>query len=255
MPRAKQGKLFQHLKEFINYKYAWNDNGTFTTKEMRNAIGRFENSTSWKRYHNNPNYLLHCYLGQLRELGCITRIAHGRYVVNGAIPVWFGSFHFAGLKGKLNDPSNLYWNSLPRTQKINPWADLLCGEQIRFEEKVALEKQTRKQYPANVEGSIEQRIAAMEDLVSEQTVKLQEIKNALVELQALADEQNQVELIYQEELVTRRYEVSYLGKNYTVINTTDEDDVFYKDKWIIEDSDCDDDIAQYLIDWVKQNCK
>tara|TARA_R110000868_G_scaffold92791_2_gene257362 strand:+ start:3135 stop:3905 length:771 start_codon:yes stop_codon:yes gene_type:complete len=256
MPRAKQGKLFQHLKSYINHRFAWGNEGTFTTKEMRSAIGKFENLTSWKRYNKNPNYVLHSYLGHLRELGCIARIAHGVYSINSPIPTWFGSFHFAGLKGKLNHPNNLYWNGLPSTQKVNPWADVLLErESVKFEEKVALEKQTRKQYPANVEDSIEFRIAAMSSLLEEQTVKLQEIKNALIELQALADEQNQVELVYQEELITRKYNVSYLGKDYTVINTTDSDDVFYQDRWVVEEFDCDDDIAQYLINWVKENCK
>lgn len=250
--------LFQRLKGFINDTYCYTTDRTFTTKQMRASIGKFENLTYWKKFHKNPHYALHCYLGELRTLGCITRVSHGEYVVNGLIPSWFGSMHFKGLKGHLNDKSNLYWNSIPSWQKMNPWVE---QEQVRLKDapvnKPELESMSEK-HPANVEGSIDQRIWAMESLFNEQTKRLQDIKNALAELQALADERNQVKLRYQFETVRRVYEVTYLGDEYRVIHTYDADYI-HDEYWKVDnyvDNEIDNtEIAEYLIDWVKQNCK
>lgn len=258
----KQPTIFQRLKTFINGKYA--TYGEFSTRDMCAFVNESStNPTPWKRWNNNPNYTTHLYLGQLRELGCVTRIKHGHYRIDGYIPQWFGSFHFNGLKGKLDDPSNFYWNSLPAWQKVNPWAE---PKQNRIEDELGAwpdwdpdqDNLIRSKFPANVEGSIEQRIAAMESLVNEQTKKLQDIKNALIELQALADEQNQVELRYRSEHVNRIFEVTYLGEEYRVIHTYNSDDV-YDEYWkvdnYVDDKIDNTEIAEYLIDWVKQNCK
>lgn len=254
----KQKTLFQRLKMFINHQYLLWD-ATLSTRDMCKFVDEpSTNSTPWKRWNKNPNYTTHYYLGQLHKLGCVTRIKHGYYKINAPIPEWFGSFHFEGLKGKLEDKSNLYWNSLPAYQKVNPWAE---PKQNRIEDALGgwpdLEPM-RVKYPANVEGSIEQRIAAMESLVNEQTKRLQDIKNTLAELQALADERNQVELRYTSEYVDRIFEVTYLGGEYRVVHTYNSDDVF-DENWKVDnyvDDEIDNtEIAEYLIDWVKQNCK
>lgn len=253
-----QTTLFQRLKKFINHQYLKKD-ATFSTRSMCKFVDEHAtNSTPWKRWNKNPNYTTHCYLGQLRELGCVTRIKHGHYKINAPIPEWFGSFHFEGLKGKLEDKSNLYWNSLPAWQKVNPWAE---PKQNRIEDALGgwpdLEPM-REKYPANVEGSIEQRIAAVEDLVNEQTKRLQDIKNTLLELQALADERNQVEFRVSSETVCRIHEVTYLGDEYRVIHTYNADDI-YDEYWkvdnYVDDEITNTEIAEYLINWVKQNCK
>jgi len=244
----KEQTLFSHLKEYINDNWNWGTTGEFTTKHMRGRIGKYETLTPFKKFGNNPNYTLHLYLGQLRQLGCITRIKHGKYKINAPIPDWFGSYHFDGLKGRLNAPSNLYWNSLPTEHKVNPWS--------KFVEKPV--EALRKDYPANVEGSIEFRIAAMQEHLDEQIKQLQSIKNTLIQLQAEADERNQVEIRYISETVTRIYEVTYLGDEYRVIHTYNGDDV-YDEHWRVDnyvDREIDNtEIAEYLISWVKENCK
>lgn len=246
----KQETLFQRLKTFINSAYP----GEFNTRDMCAFVNeQSTNSTPWKRWNNNPNYSTHLYLGQLRELGCVERIRHGVYKINAPIPSWFGSYHFNGLKGKLDDPSNFYWNSLPARQKVNPWGVYKLKGAIP-----EYDQQLRVKYPANVEGSIEQRIAAMEDLVNEQTEKLRDIKNALIELQALADEQNQVVLRYRSEYVDRTFEVTYLGNEYKVIHTCNSFDVFdeyWKVVDYLDEEISDTEISEYLINWVQENCK
>lgn len=262
---ANTPTIFQRLKKFINTKYM-TGSGIFSTREMCAFVNESRtNSTPWKRWNNNPNYTTHVYLGDLHALGCVTRVKHGHYQINSPIPDWFGSYHFAGLQGRLEDKSNLYWNCLPAWQKVNPWADGLEPKQNRIEDALGgwpdLEPM-REKYPANVEGSIEQRIAAMEaamaDLIDEQTKRLENIKSALIELKALADEQNQVELRYTSEYVDRIFEVTYLGGEYRVVHTYNSDDVF-DENWKVDnyvDDEIDNsEIAQYLIDWVKQNCK
>lgn len=120
MTIEKEVTLFQRLKDFINQRHSVA--GWFTTQQMRNAIGRYEYLSFWKKYNNNPNYVLHQYIGCLHELGCITRVKRGHYKINGSIPEWFGSYHFNGLKGNLDHPNNLYWNGLPAHYRVNPWA-------------------------------------------------------------------------------------------------------------------------------------
>lgn len=267
--------LFQRLKSFINHTYECGD-GTFTTRTMCQAVDEpSTNSTWWKRTNNNPNYTTHSYLGHLHELGCVTRIKRGQYEINAPIPDWFGSYHFAGLYGKLEDKSNLYWNSLPAWQKAIPYRwvptsnllglsipsalDVIDSKQNRIEDALGgwpeLEAM-RDKYPANVDGSIEQRIAAMTSLIDEQTKKLQDIRNTLIELQAEADKHNQVELRYTSESVVRIFEVTYLGVEYRVIHTYNSDDIF-DDNWRVDDygdSKIDNiEIAEYLISWVMDN--
>lgn len=251
MKKHVEQTLFQRLKDFINNRYMIGD-GTFSTRDMCYEVNEpSTHSTMWKKWNNNPNYTTHCYLGQLRDLGCVTRIKHGHYKINAPIPNWFGSFHFDGLKGRLEDKSNFYWNSLPYTQKKNPWATIIIDAAKEQDNKL------RAKYPANVEGSLEQRIAAMEDELNTQLAKLQDIKNTIIELKALADEQNQVELRYTSQHVNRIFEVTYLGVEYRVIHTYNSDDV-YDECWRVKDyrdNDIDsDEIANYLISWVKENC-
>lgn len=255
--------LFQHLKEYINDNWGWG-NGEFTTAHMRHRIGQYETLTSWKKYNKNPNYTLHVYLGQLRQLGCIKRIRHGRYEINGPIPVWFGSYHFNGLKGHLVAPSNKYWNSLPDEYKVNPWAKFVEQEeepQLRIEEALGgvpeWDPQTRTKYPANVENSLEFRIAELRERFDKQSEELQAIRNTILQLEAELDNY-EVELRYRSEYVDRIFEVTYLGDEYRVIHTYNSDDVF-DESWKVDnyvDSEIDNtDIAEHLISWVKENCK
>ena len=256
--QMKQTTLFQHLKEFINNKWAWTDDAQFTTKQMREKIGKFENRTWWKEVNKNPHYVLHTYLGHLRELGCITRVSHGKYKINRGIPEWFGSFHFNGLKGNLEHYNNLYWNSLPAKHKVNPWAEFVEPKQIRIEEALGgwpeWEPNVKSKYPANVEGSIEFRIAAMQERLAEQTKQLQNIKDALLSLQAEADRQNTPQQIGHTHTQTDAWEVSYLGKNYSVQRRIDNHDwSSYPNSWSVKDLGgeyADNDIAEYLIKWV-----
>jgi len=259
----KEQTLFSHLKEYINDNWNWGSTGIFTTKHMRERIGKYENLTWFKKSNKNPNYTLHLYLGQLRQLGCITRVERGRYKINASIPEWFGSYHFDGLKGRLNAPSNFYWNGLPTEHKVNPWAKFVEEpKQLRIEEALGgvpeWEPGVRNNYPANVEGSIEFRIAAMQEHLDEQIKQLQSIKNTLIQLQAEADERNQVELRYHSETVTRIFEVTYLGDEYRVIHTYNGDDV-YDEHWRVDNyidrEISNTEIAEYLISWVKENCK
>jgi len=243
--QMKQTTLFQHLKEFINNKWAWTDDAQFTTKQMREKIGKFENLTWWKEANKNPNYVLHTYLGQLHMLGCITRVGHGKYKINGAIPEWFGSFHFNGLKGKLEHYNNLYWNSLPPQHKVNPWDEVLLFNELR------------RRLNTPVQTTIESRIAAMQKQVDEQTKALQDIKNTLLMLQAEADKQNTPQQIEHTHTQTDAWEVSYLGKNYSVQRRIDNHDwSSYANSWSVKDlrgEYADHDIAEYLINWVIEN--
>ncbi len=246
--QMKQTTLFQHLKEFINNKWAWTDDAQFTTKQMREKIGKCENRTWWKEANKNPNYVLHTYLGQLRELGCITRVSHGKYKINRGIPEWFGSFHFNGLKGKLEHYNNLYWNSLPPQHKVNPWEEVLLFNELR------------RRLNAPVQSTIESRIAAVQKQVDEQTKALQDIRNVLIMLQAEADEQNTPKQTGHSRVTvqTDTWNVEYLGIKYVVCRDIESYDDNHMDPdfswYVTEDGDIvDGDIAQYLIDWVREN--
>jgi len=276
--------LFQRLKSFINHTYECGD-GTFTTRTMCKFVDEAHtNPTAWKRWNNNPNYTTHTYLGHLRKLGCVTRTKHGHYKINAPIPEWFGSFHFEGLYGKLEDKSNLYWNSLPDWQKAIPctWKpnsnllalgipfllDIIDSKQNRIEDalgggpelpSVKAMRNKYPKYPANVgNSSIEQRIASVSELLDKQCEQLKSIKNTLLDLQAEADNFSRVELRYTYENVVRGFEVTYLGVDYRVINTYRSDDVFDVDWKVFDtskfsDVEIDDEIADYLIKWVMDN--
>jgi hypothetical protein len=275
--KANTPTIFQRLKYFINDKYVERDD-VFSTRDMCKFVDEpSTNSTPWKRWNSNPNYTTHYYLGHLRKLGCVTRIKHGHYKINAPIPEWFGSFHFEGLYGKLEDKSNLYWNSLPDWQKAIPctWVptsnllalsipstlDVIDSKQNRIEDALGgwpeLEAMSDK-YPANISGDIESRILALQDTLDKQLEQLYTMKNMLIQLQAEADEQNQVELRYTSEFVDRVFEVTYLGDEYRIVHTYNSDDVF-DENWKVDnyvDDKIDNiEIAEYLISWVKENCK
>lgn len=220
----KNTTLFQRLKGFINDVYgewssdAVNGPDTFTTKQMREKIGQYENLTHWKSYYNHPNYVLHSYLHELRVLGCISRVKHGVYRVNAPIPYWFGSMHFSGLKGHLNDPSNLYWNSLPEWQKVNPFQEV---KQIRIEDALGGWPEL-KQHSANVDGSIEQRIATMESTIEEQVTELLSMRAKLAELKDLAKKVKEPKLVHNEAWVTEKWVVEYKDNKFVVTNIDGE---------------------------------
>jgi hypothetical protein len=165
----------------------------------------------------------------------------------------------------LNAPSNFYWNSLPAEHKVNPWAKFVKEpKQNRIEDalgawpELEVDKQVREQYPTNVEGSIEFRIAAMQEHLDKQIEQLQSIKITLIELQAEAIQHNQVELRYTSEYVERIFGVTYLGDEYSVIHTYNSDDI-YEEEWkvgnYVDDEITNTEIAEHLINWVKENCK
>lgn len=115
--------LFAHYKEFINK--TWDntliyEDSLYTSKDLNNKVGKHEHITHWKRGRNRY-YLTRLYQTALKDLGCITMVKRGLWKINAPIPEWFGSYHFSGLKGNLEDKSNFYWNSLPFYQKVNPW--------------------------------------------------------------------------------------------------------------------------------------
>ena len=115
--------LFAHYKEFINKTWGnafVGDDSLYTSKDLNNNVGKYEHITHWKRGRNRY-YLTRIYQTALKDLGCITMVKRGLWKINAPIPEWFGSYHFAGLQGRLEDKSNFYWNSLPLYQKVNPW--------------------------------------------------------------------------------------------------------------------------------------
>jgi hypothetical protein len=122
--------LFNRYKAFINSKIS-RDEHTYTSSELNDYVGQYETLTRWKSWNNSPYYTTRTYQTELKQLGAITMYKRGIWQINGPIPEWFGSFHFRGLKGDLNDASNLYWNSLPAWQKVNPWEEI---KQIRIED-------------------------------------------------------------------------------------------------------------------------
>lgn len=212
--------LFQRLKDFLNSKYRntlVRQDAIFTTKEMRKEIGQYERLTYWKKYNKNPNYVLHCYLGELHTLGAITRVKHGAYRINGAIPQWFGSFHFKGLGGYLNDESNIYWNSLPQEHKVNPWSNVDSVPQNRIEDALGAWPELE---PAN--GSLESRIAQMEHTIEEQVTDLLRLRSNLSDLKALAKKLTIPKLLHNDVWVTEKWVVDYDGSQYMVTNIDGE---------------------------------
>lgn len=116
--------LFARYKRTINNMWA-DGQREYTANDLNLFVGNHENSTPWKRMSNNRYYTTRTYQGQLRDLGCITKIHRGKWKINGPIPDWFGSFHLKGLLSKegLKDleKSSFYWQSLPAEHKVNPW--------------------------------------------------------------------------------------------------------------------------------------
>lgn len=114
--------LFARYKSFINECLA-HGKTEYTAKELNLNVGMYEASTWWKRANNNPYYSTRCYQAALKELGCVTMIKRGLWKINAPIPEWFGSFHFSGLRGRI-DKNCFYWhNLLPAEHKVNPWAN------------------------------------------------------------------------------------------------------------------------------------
>lgn len=233
--------LFGHLKDFINTRWTWTYDAEFTTDNMRGRIGHHERLTGWKKYHKNPNYVLHSYLGELRELGCITRIGHGKYKINGPIPEWFGSYHFKGLKGKLNDKSNLYWNSLPDNHKVNPWAKqrLGFGEDTSTTTMVEVE-----------EDAIQYEIASARSLLKELQVKIDSLETI-----AANTKKAKPYLISEEDSHIRRFCLEYKGREYVVEKIVNSSDV-YTPSWYVYDNTEDnkfvhDEVRNTLIEYCK----
>ena len=109
----------------------WEDGKrTYTSKDLNNYVGTYENETWWKRGNNNPYYTTRLYQGLLRQFGCVSMVKRGLWQINGPVPNWFGSFHFKGLRGgydmnnKYADHNCFYWNNLPAEYKINPWKNI-----------------------------------------------------------------------------------------------------------------------------------
>lgn len=257
----KKATLFQRLKTFINFSYDHNDDRIFTTHNMCSYVSEpFTNSTPWKRWYKNPNYTTHLYLGHLRKLGAVTRVRRGVYKINAPIPEWFSSIHFNELLGR-TDGKNKYWNSLPDSQKVNPWAE---PKQNRIEDALGgwpdwdpdQDNALRTKYPANVEGSIEQRIAAMQDKLIEQLKQLKMIQESLTELQSLAIRLSKPEITNIAKRQTTTTTVEYKGRTYEVINNIDDKDP-YENEWYVKDLDENDyvggDVAELLINFVKEN--
>jgi hypothetical protein len=115
--------LFARYKSFINECLA-HGKTEYTAKELNLNVGMYEASTWWKRANNNQYYTTRLYQGLLREFGCLTMVKRGLWKINAPIPEWFGSFHFNGLRGRI-DKNCFYWhNLLPAEHKVNPWANL-----------------------------------------------------------------------------------------------------------------------------------
>lgn len=255
----KKRTLFQRLKTFINFAYDHNDSRIFTTHGMCSYVNEpFTNSTPWKRWSKNPNYTTHLYLGHLRKLGAVTRVKRGVYKINAPIPEWFSSIHFNGLLGR-TDGKNRYWNSLPDSQKVNPWAE---PKQNRIEDALGgwpdwdpdLDNTLRTKYPANVEGSIEQRIAAMQDKLIDQLKQLKMMQESLNELQILAAKATpEIRNTVKHQIIITT--VEYNGKTYEVVNNINGD--YYENVWYVRDlnENCyaTRDVEELLINFVKEN--
>lgn len=232
----KKTTLFARLKDFINTRWAWSDNPQFTTKELRDMIGEYENQTGWKKFNKQPNYLMHCYLGELHALGCIERVKHGVYEINGRIPGWFGSYHFKGLKGELNDSSNLYWNALPGWQKINPWST------VKSKQK---------------EPDIDAKIAAMEWSVKKQAQELEEISQTLNSLKEMARNLSMMPELRDKSTVTKVTYTIKLNKQYWWVTRSHNDDAPNVFNWEIADINNEpllksDSLFDVLVDYCEQ---
>ena len=116
--------LFARYKQMINTLWA-DGQRKYTAHALNHLVGQYENSTSWKRYNNNPYYTTRLYQSALKQLGCITKIKRGVWQINGPIPEWFGSFHIGALTNKYTLQSleghSTYWNMLRPEHKVNPW--------------------------------------------------------------------------------------------------------------------------------------
>lgn len=129
MKTSLKPTLFTRYKDMINA--FWEDGKrTYTSKDLNNYVGTYENETWWKRGNNNPYYTTRLYQGLLRQFGCVSMVKRGLWQINGPVPNWFGSFHFKGLRGgydmnnKYADHNCFYWNNLPAEHKINPWKNI-----------------------------------------------------------------------------------------------------------------------------------
>lgn len=129
MKTSLKPTLFARYKDMINA--FWEDGKrTYTSKDLNNYVGTYENETWWKRGNNNPYYTTRLYQGLLRQFGCVSMVKRGLWQINGPVPNWFGSFHFKGLRGgydmnnKYADHNCFYWNNLPAEHKVNPWKNI-----------------------------------------------------------------------------------------------------------------------------------
>lgn len=82
--------LFSKSCEFINKTPV---GSSFSSKDYIASIGKFENSTWWKRGNKNPHYCCHQYKSMLKATGFIKQISHGVWEVRRHIPAWFDSGH------------------------------------------------------------------------------------------------------------------------------------------------------------------
>ena len=119
--------LFARYKWFINTR--WRSGSTmYAADELNHYVGRYEDSTQWKRWNNNLYYSTRSYQTALKQLGCITMIKRGLWKINGPIPEWFSSLHLSALSNKYSmqalEATSHVWKYLPPAHKINPWKTL-----------------------------------------------------------------------------------------------------------------------------------
>lgn len=119
--------LFARYKNMINTMW---DEGfrKYTANELNTFVGYHENSTSWKRWNNNPYYSTRLYQSLLKRLGCISMVKRGVWQINAPIPEWFSSLHLYALTNTWHckglEKSSTVWQSLPAEHKVNPWKSI-----------------------------------------------------------------------------------------------------------------------------------
>ncbi len=94
--------LFQRFKHFVNSKPI---GSTYTTDELYNNVGRYENETWWKKLNRQRMYRTSTYQTYLKRLGALEKIKRGKWKVLDHIPDWFYSKHMNHLLGY---KTNLY---------------------------------------------------------------------------------------------------------------------------------------------------
>lgn len=88
--------LFRRFKDFVNSLPV---GSIYTTDQLYQEVGRFEESTHWKRSNGQRMYRTSTYQTYLKRLGALKKLGRKQWQIASHIPEWFNSKHVNYLLG------------------------------------------------------------------------------------------------------------------------------------------------------------